>query len=739
MKKLFNYRPILILLLFLVTGIFSGFLRLKYSFTAVLIIFSVAILLMVLSFLFKKFHFNNNIFKTLAKYSFHFLIYFIVLILGYFLFTYSINNFDKGDIIDGESVYVTGEITDSYFSENGGYMLLEKATILSNEKNHNADKVFVYVYGNDKLPSKGNISFTAKVNINNIYENGKINSYSYRNNILYSFYINEDDYILSQGNRSIFLTVRQYIKDLLYQNLRYQNANICYALVTGDSLLMDKELKQAFCDIGIGHIFCVSGLHVGVLSALIIYLLNRLKVKRYYQVFICLAFLLFYAGICRFSPSVIRAIIMTEIYLLSKAAGQKYDNLSSLCFAAIIILLFSPLMLFDAGFLLSFCSVLGIILLYKKIKNIIKFLPNKISSLFAVSLSAQIGILPVIAVLFNNLPILSLLLNIIIVPLISIVYIILLILLLISFIKITSILFFLPQGIIEFVKIFVKALYNQNISNIYINGFGIGLIAFYITILLLSNYIFLKKHIKAISCLLFSAVFLFFALINNLPLNYNNSSVSAIANYSLNSSLITYKGKYYYIDYGSEKSNLDKLKTYLKQNSIIGIEAAFFTDYNKAARYISDLEYLNAKKYILPYGLDYPNIFSKYEAENKIKYLLSKEEYTYKTITFSSYYFNKDYYAGFVAFNGVEVLYIDSCTSDTLLYLQENLSNDKNSINIMFANTDIYSFKEYYNPKLIITKNDYQDAKNIYNINTYGSLIFNINNDKIIKQYKYRL
>jgi len=255
-----------------------------------------------------------------------FAVLFIFLLAGYLLFNFATERFNGYAQIEGETAVVSGEITDSYYTDSGGYMLLENTEIKTEGTSLYGEKVFIYVYGNDKLPEQGRCIFSAKVNTNKIFESGKINSYSYRNKIHYNFFVNEGNFVVTEGNPSIFLKVKKHIKSILYTYLRQENAGLCYALVTGDSLIMDNDLKQAFSNTGIAHIFSVSGLHIGVLSVCIIYLLNKLKVKKLYQIFITFFFLLFYAGICDFTPSVLRALVMTTVYLISKAIGIKYDS-----------------------------------------------------------------------------------------------------------------------------------------------------------------------------------------------------------------------------------------------------------------------------------------------------------------------------------------------------------------------------------------------------------------------------
>ena len=133
--------------------------------------------------------------------------------------------------------------------------------------------------------------------------------------------------------------------------------------------------------------------------------------------------MLFYSGVCGFSASSVRATIMSAILLFSAIGGKRYDALSSVGLACTIILLYSPLQLFCAGFQLSFVVVLGIILLSKPISKLLKFLPEKLASTLGVVLSAWVVGIPVQLAVFGSFSIFSILANFVLVPVVGVVYV----------------------------------------------------------------------------------------------------------------------------------------------------------------------------------------------------------------------------------------------------------------------------------------------------------------------------
>ena len=105
---------------------------------------------------------------------------------------------------------------------------------------------------------------------------------------------------------------------------------------------------------------------------------------------------------------------MCSFMLLTSAFGKKYDIINSTLLSLSLILIVSPLQLFSVGCLLSYLSLIGIIILVRPIKCWFRFLPNKISTAISVSLSATFATLPVTLNVFGYFSPLSVLYNLII-------------------------------------------------------------------------------------------------------------------------------------------------------------------------------------------------------------------------------------------------------------------------------------------------------------------------------------
>lgn len=253
-----------------------------------------------------------------------------------------------------------------------------------------------------------------------------------------------------------FAVVRNKMERTVYAGMDETSAAVTMAVLTGDTSGIDSDLLGSVRRGGIAHIFAVSGLHVGALYAFCLLIMKRQPfngLSRTSQ-FLILAFVLvFYAGVCGFTASVVRALILCLLAFATKTIGVKGDLLESLGLAAFLILLFKPVELFSVGFQISFAACLGIAFLAKPLGHVcnegydrlvLRFagkrkeeilqrrkerenLPPTLGealrksafSLLAVSIAVQIATMPILLQVFGYVSGWSLLLNLIFVPAIS--------------------------------------------------------------------------------------------------------------------------------------------------------------------------------------------------------------------------------------------------------------------------------------------------------------------------------
>ena len=234
------------------------------------------------------------------------------------------------------------------------------------------------------------------------------------------------------GSPPLSHTIKSKIRETLTSAEGDRAGAFSYAMIFGDAEYMESEDKSAMREVGVAHVFAVSGLHIGVISAAILFLLRKCKVGSGASILILLPIFGFYTYLVGFTPSVLRASIMVVIGLLAATLGQRYDDVSALSLAAILILLGRPLYLFDISFLMSFLSIFGIQSLASPLEKAFlrKNFKGWLAAGLALSISTTVALLPVSAVVFGRISLVGFLLNILVVPLASLAYILTLIALL---------------------------------------------------------------------------------------------------------------------------------------------------------------------------------------------------------------------------------------------------------------------------------------------------------------------
>lgn len=203
-------------------------------------------------------------------------------------------------------------------------------------------------------------------------------------------------------------------------------------LVLGEKSNISPEMKENFVNAGVAHIIAVSGLNVAYVIIILWGLLIFIPIRYSYKVLITIFCLIFYMNLTGNTPSIIRAAIMASVFLLAQLIERKPNSYNIVAFAGLVILVIDPRQLFDAGFILSFTAILSIIIIYPILESWLENLNWYVSLskggsfksalrqtiiLFIGTLAAQIGTLPVTAIMFKKISIVSLLANLFAIPL----------------------------------------------------------------------------------------------------------------------------------------------------------------------------------------------------------------------------------------------------------------------------------------------------------------------------------
>ena len=221
----------------------------------------------------------------------------------------------------------------------------------------------------------------------------------------------------------IIYKVKVTIKDRLKNWLDIDNAGLIIGMLLGDKNEIDKQIVSNFKLSNLSHLLAVSGTHISYIILILSFAVKKTGITKRIGYLLIIAVLFSFSILVGDTPSVVRATIMVSLIFFSKIIYEKADIFTNLAVSSLIILIKNPYSVWDIGFQLSYLATIGIILFYSIIFD---FLNTKINNLkilneiIALSISAQLFILPVLIYNFHVLPLNFILSNIFATPLFAI-------------------------------------------------------------------------------------------------------------------------------------------------------------------------------------------------------------------------------------------------------------------------------------------------------------------------------
>ena len=234
--------------------------------------------------------------------------------------------------------------------------------------------------------------------------------------------------ILSNQNnifKTLLHSVRKEIDKTIHDLHTPQTAGLLRGLILADRSEIDYETKNEFINSGVVHILAVSGLHVGYVLIIFIFIFGRFGI--YLRSILTILGLLAFMFLTGVPPSVFRATLMAVVIIKSFLSNRSTNIINSISIAAFVILIINPNEIYNPGFQLSFSAVLAIGVLYPHFQKMIFKLHLKhkwleyILLFFGVSLSAQIGTLPFTLAYFSKLSVVALFANLLVIPAVGVI------------------------------------------------------------------------------------------------------------------------------------------------------------------------------------------------------------------------------------------------------------------------------------------------------------------------------
>lgn len=224
----------------------------------------------------------------------------------------------------------------------------------------------------------------------------------------------------SAGILGIFSNIKNSLNDILRESLGKNQFDLVSGILTGYKDYNNDQFNEMLSNTGISHVVVVSGMHFSIIIFVILAFLRLFYLSMPVAGTITLILSIFIAFFFGMSPSVLRALIITDILLLADIFWQDKNSATHfLILTADFMIIINPFIIYDIGFVLSFSSIIGIYIFTERIYIILKFIPGYLRSILATTIAANITTLPLIAFYFNKMSLGFIFGNLIITPLVS--------------------------------------------------------------------------------------------------------------------------------------------------------------------------------------------------------------------------------------------------------------------------------------------------------------------------------
>lgn len=255
------------------------------------------------------------------------------------------------------------------------------------------------------------------------------NEYLMRKGINYSGLCQDEDLTIdNQGATWRYFSSGlrdKIVEKIELSGLKRPTVDFLVTILTGDKDFLDNNTKTVFADAGVSHALALSGMHIGILVSILLFLLFPFNIygKYKYRLFITLVFVWVFTFITGMSPSAVRASVMVSFLFISFILERKNNIFNSIFGAAFIILVFNPYAIMDIGFQLSFSCVMLIAAFVNPLNPIKRHKKPVVYSVYSFILTTvvvSLGIWALSAYYFHSVPLMILPANMLILPLLPI-------------------------------------------------------------------------------------------------------------------------------------------------------------------------------------------------------------------------------------------------------------------------------------------------------------------------------
>ena len=656
--------------------------------------------------------------KTLLQYNY----FYIILIILVLCLTFIRNSFDNKSKFNGSETSFVG-IVDEIKKSDDYY----KITIKSKEKiigsYYSKDSLNISL--GDKITFKGTLSKPKNNTIPNTFNYRK---YLYNHHVYYLVKI--DSIKVVSKTRSIKYKVKNYI---IKRSEKFKHSDYFKAFLIGDKSEMDDY--SLFQKNGVSHLFAISGMHLSLLSGIILFVFKK---SRFKELLACI-FLILFSMITNYSASIYRSLLLFIFIVLNKKLDLRISTVNVLLLVVCTLLIYNPLIIYDMGFLYSVSVSLGLILFNKYMRR------NYFVNMVLTSFIALLFSLPITLYYNYEINLMQIINNVIIVPLVSVII--------------------YPLTILTFVFSFLEPILNiligilKFISNhlIMLNVIvpKVSLIFYFV------YYVFLFMFLKTNRKIFILLIFIYTLCLKVKPLLDFNTYVYYLDVGQGDSSLIYNKHKVVLIDTGG-KDNIkvsDNTIRFLKSVGKSKIDYLMLThgDFDHMGDAINIIENIKVDKVIFNCGElnDLEKKLIKALEKKKIKYYscikeLNIDKYKFQFLN-TSLYNNENDNSSVIYFNYKNLKFLfmadasikrendilDMYNLNDIDFLKvghhgSNTSSSKrliDSINPKYSLISVGENNRYGHPKEVVL--DILKDSKIYRTDKDGSVMLKIKNNKL--------
>ena len=362
-----------------------------------------------------------------------FVVIFFTLIMGFMLMSNEITTRNHIYDLKENTVIVQGKIYKIENTAFGTNIYLKGVEVENGEKSVSVKRIFV---NTEKIPNVkiGNI-IKVRGKLRQFEEAANKGNFDSRKYYLsLGFYgkieagtievINSDYSGIRQGLYELRMEIIERLEKLCSDNKGIfsiiNNKNgIIGAIIIGDKTDLDSDIKELYSVSGIAHILAISGLHISFIG-MAIYRLLRRRFRFLFSAAVSIPVVLSFGIMSGFGISTIRAIIMFILKIIGEVLGRKYDAITAISLAGLVLLVQNTFVVCNSGFQMSFGAIIAIVLILPIVEEILNT-DNKIIKVLSANFTISLVMNPILAWNYYELPTFSFLLNIVVVPLMSVV------------------------------------------------------------------------------------------------------------------------------------------------------------------------------------------------------------------------------------------------------------------------------------------------------------------------------